>query len=129
MNHISERPHLYICAGNVDDPATRAVSRALSVTDQVRCRRAHLNLVDLAQDMAGLGSFYLGIGEMRDAVGAYGVAGRRRRDHIAARRGALAPLIGRRFIISAGQAGYGVVSPPGGKPSLLTLDEPARRGL
>jgi hypothetical protein len=52
--------------------------------------------------MSGLVS----VGERRDEVGAYGVAGRPRRDHSAAGRDALALLIGRRFAVSAG---HGVV--------------------
>jgi len=61
---------------------------------------------------------------MRDVAGAYDVAERRGRDHSAAGRGALALLIGRRFIVSAGQSGYGVVSAPGPEP---TCDK--RRGV
>jgi hypothetical protein len=68
--------------------------------------------------MAALGSFYVGIGEARDVVGAYGVAGRPFRDHSAAGRDALGLLIGRRFAVSAG---HGVVFRHQGQSRAMTL--------
>lgn len=104
VNHISAASPLYL-RGRFIVPAGRAVSHGLTVTDKTLCRLRHVNLGDLAQHLAGLWAFYVGIGEMRPAGGAYGVAGSGGRHHIAGGRDAWGVSLAGEYLLSAGLSG------------------------